>query len=157
MYHGWSDGSSGGSISALNTISYYESVLKSMGPKQDAWFRLFMVPGMDHCGEGTGPNQFNKIATLERWREQNEPSITAARVSESGVIDRTRPLCPYPRRAVYQGCGSTNDAANFTCKVKVNQNTCFLTVPNRAKLCFKRSRNLQSLARCIVLNDEEFP
>src|SRR5260370_7724541 len=55
MYHGWSDGGSGGSISALNTVSYYESVLKHMGPDQDAWFRLFMVPGIDHCGGATGP------------------------------------------------------------------------------------------------------
>jgi feruloyl esterase len=122
MYHGWSDGGSDGSISALNTISYYDSVLKQMGPDQDDWFRLFMVPGMDHCGGGTGPNQFNKLAALERWREQNEPpkSIIIARVNESGVIDMTRPLCPYPQQAVYKGSGSTNDAANFTCKVKGN-------------------------------------
>jgi feruloyl esterase len=122
MYHGWSDGGSGGSISALNTVSYYESVLKYMGPNQDDWFRLFMVPGMDHCGGGTGPNQLNKLAALERWREQNEPpkSITAARVNERGWIDMTRPLCPYPQRAVYKGNGSTNDAANFTCAVKSN-------------------------------------
>jgi feruloyl esterase len=122
MYHGWSDEGSGGSISALNTISYYESVLKHMGPNQDDWLLLFMVPGMDHCGGGTGPNQFNKLAALERWREQNESpeSITAARVNESGVIDMTRPLCPYPQQAVYKGSGSINDAANFTCKVKGN-------------------------------------
>jgi feruloyl esterase len=124
LYHGWSDGGSDGSISALNTISYYDSVLKQMGPNQDDWFRLFLVPGMDHCGGGTGPNQFNKLATLERWREQSEPpqSITAARVNESGVIDMTRPLCPYPQQAVYKGSGSTNDAANFNCKVKVKGN-----------------------------------
>jgi feruloyl esterase len=122
MYHGWSDGGPGGSISALNTVSYYESVLKFMGPNQNDWFRLFMVPGMDHCGGGTGPNQFNKLAALERWREQNQPpkSIIASRVNESGVIDMTRPICPYPQQAVYKGSGSTNDAANFTCKVKGN-------------------------------------
>src|SRR5712691_10975365 len=86
IYHGWSDGGSGGAISALNTISYYESVLKHMGPNQENWLRLFMVPGMAHCGGGTGPNQFNSLAALERWREQNEPSksITAARVNEHG-------------------------------------------------------------------------
>lgn len=120
IYHGWSDGGSGGSISAFNTISYYESVLKHMGPNQDNWLRLFMVPGMAHCGGGTGPDQFNALAALERWREQNEPpkSITAARVNERGGIDMTRPLCPYPQRAVYKGTGSTNDAANYTCEVK---------------------------------------
>jgi feruloyl esterase len=120
IYHGWSDGGSGGAISAFNTISYYESVLKHMGPNQDNWLRLFMVPGMAHCGGGTGPNQFNALAALERWREQNEPpkSIIAARVNERGRIDMTRALCPYPQRAVYRGTGSNNDAANYTCKVK---------------------------------------
>ena len=83
IYHGWSDGGSGGAISALNTIAYYESVLKQMGPNQNNWLRLFMVPGMAHCGGGTGPNQFNALAALERWREQDEPpkSITAVRVN----------------------------------------------------------------------------
>ena len=77
---------------------------------------------MGHCGEGTGLNQFEAVAALDAWREQNEPpkSITAARVDEHGRIDMTRPLCPYPQRAVYKGSGSTNDAANFTCKVKGN-------------------------------------
>lgn len=122
LYHGWSDGGSDGAISALNTISYYDSVSKQMGPNQGDWLLLFLVPGMDHCGGGTGPNQFNKLAALERWRELNEPpkSINASRVDESGVIDMTRPLCPYPQQAVYNGSGSTNDAANFTCSVKRN-------------------------------------
>jgi feruloyl esterase len=120
MYHGWGDGGSGGAISAFNTISYYESVLKQMGPNQDNWLRLFMVPGMAHCGGGTGPNQFNALAALERWREQNDPpeSIPAVRVNEHGRVNMTRPLCAYPQRAVYRGTGSINDAANFTCKSK---------------------------------------
>ena len=60
------------------------------------------------------------VAALERWREQNEPpkSITAARVNERGRVDMTRPLCPYPQRAIYKGTGSINDAANYTCKAK---------------------------------------
>lgn len=119
IYHGWSDGGSSGAISAFNTISYYEAVLKRMGPKQDGWLRLFMAPGMAHCGGGTGPNQFNALAALERWREQGNPpqSIRAARVNERGRIDMTRPLCPYPQQAVYQGTGSINDEANYRCKI----------------------------------------
>lgn len=119
IYHGWSDGGSGGAISALNTISYYESVLREMGPAQGEWLRLFLVPGMAHCGGGTGPNQFHALAALERWREENIPpiSIPAARVNAQGAIDMTRPLCPYPQRAVYRGKGSVNDAANFACGV----------------------------------------
>jgi feruloyl esterase len=120
VFHGWSDGGSGGAISAFGTISYYESVLEHMGPNQDDWFRLFLVPGMGHCGGGTGPDQFNALAALERWRERDvaPESIAAARVNERGHVDMTRPLCPYPQRAVYGGTGSTNDAANFTCKAK---------------------------------------
>jgi feruloyl esterase len=90
-----------------------------MGPNQNDWFRLFMVPVMAHCGGG-GTDQFNTLATLERWREQREPPelIPAARIKERGGIDMTRPLCPYPKRAVYKGTGSIYDAANFTCKGK---------------------------------------
>src|SRR5262249_40009359 len=60
-------------ISALNTISYYESVLKHMGPNQDNWLRLFMIPGMAHCGGGTGPDQFNAPPALERGRKKTDP------------------------------------------------------------------------------------
>ena len=117
VYHGWSDGGSGGAISPLGTISYYESVLKRMGRNQGDWLRLFMIPGMAHCGGGQGPNQFNMLAVLERWREANvaPDMILAARVLNNRV-DMTRPLCPYPQAAVYRGSGSTNDAANFACK-----------------------------------------
>jgi feruloyl esterase len=119
IYHGWSDGGSGGAISALNTIAYYESVLKQMGANQSDWLRLFMIPGMAHCGGGTGPNQFQALAALERWREGNEPpqSITAARVNERGRIEMTRPLCPYPQVAVYRGTGSIYDAGNYKCRI----------------------------------------
>lgn len=118
LYHGWSDGGSGGAISPLSTIRYYETVLDKMGRNQDAWLRLFMVPGMAHCGGGSGPNQFNALAALERWREANvaPDRILAVRVANNRV-DMTRPLCPYPQVAVYRGSGSTSDAANFTCKV----------------------------------------
>jgi feruloyl esterase len=64
-----------------------------------------------------GPDQFNKMAVIERWREEGEApaSILASRVTD-GRVDMTRPLCPYPQVAVYKGVGSTNDAANFSCK-----------------------------------------
>lgn len=118
LYHGWSDGGSGGSISAFSTISYYDSVLKRMGPNQDNWLRLFMVPGMGHCGEGTGLNQFEMVSALDSWRERGDApkSITAARIDEHGHIDMTRPLCPYPQRAAYKGTGSIDDAQNYVCK-----------------------------------------
>lgn len=118
IYHGWTDGGSGGAISPLNTINYYESVLAKMGPSQQDWLRLFMVPGMAHCGGGPGPNQVNWMAALERWRESGiaPDRLIASRVSDNHV-NMTRPLCPYPQVAYYSGVGSTNDASNFACKV----------------------------------------
>jgi len=113
LYHGWSDPG----IAAGNTVNFYKSVLSKMGAKQDNWFRLFMIPGMQHCSGGPGTDQFNKMGPIERWRESGSApdQITAAHVT-GGTVDMTRPLCPYPKSAVYSGTGSTNDAANFTCK-----------------------------------------
>jgi len=113
MYHGWADQL----ISAENSINYRASVKAKLGGNQDNWYRLFMVPGMQHCRGGEGPNQFNVMGALERWKESSEPpaQIVATHVSNNAV-DRTRPLCPYPQMAVYKGTGSINDAANFSCK-----------------------------------------
>jgi feruloyl esterase len=117
VYHGWSDGGSDGAVSPLNSITYYESVLGKMGSRQEEWLRLFMVPGMAHCGGGPGPNQVNWMAALERWRESGTAPdrVIASRVSENHV-NMTRPICPYPEVAKYNGVGSTKDAGNFTCK-----------------------------------------
>ena len=113
MYHGWNDTA----ISPGNSINYYESVLKKMGGKQDDFIRLFMAPGMQHCGGGPGPNQVNYMAIMERWREGNVAPDTMTRItSPNNRVDMTRPLCPYPQVATYKGTGSTNDAANFVCK-----------------------------------------
>jgi feruloyl esterase len=117
IYHGWNDGASGGAISPLISIEYYSSVLAKMGSRQEEWLRLFMVPGMAHCGGGPGPNQFNALAALERWRESGTApdQIPASHVTNNRV-DMTRPLCPYPQVAVYKGVGSISDAGNFACK-----------------------------------------
>ncbi len=114
LYHGWADQA----IPPGNTINFYKGVLADMGAKQDDWLKLYMVPGMMHCAGGDGPDQFNKMAVIERWREAGEApkEIVAAHVS-GGAVDRTRPLCPYPQVAVYKGSGSNNDAENFACKL----------------------------------------
>ena len=113
MYHGWNDTL----IAPENSINYYNSVLAAMGPNQAGFFRLFMAPGMLHCSGGTGPNQFNAVAALERWVEAGAApdQMVAYRVTDNRV-DMTRPLCPYPQVAVWKGVGSTNDAANFVCR-----------------------------------------
>lgn len=116
QYHGWSDPA----ISPGNSINYYKSVLDTMGgaSKVNESYRLFMVPGMAHCGGGDGPDQLDPITALEQWVEKSKvpDQIIASRVRE-GKTERTRPLCPYPKVATYKGTGSTDDAANFSCEI----------------------------------------
>jgi feruloyl esterase len=115
LYHGWSDSN----IPALNTIKYYKSVVDTMGGTAKAanGVRLFLAPGMGHCGGGEGPNVFDKVGALERWVENGiAPEQLIASHSTEGKLDRTRPLCPYPQVAKYKGAGSIDDAANFVCK-----------------------------------------
>jgi len=115
QYHGWSDPQ----IPPLHSVQYYTSVLEAMGgaSKVQGSYRLFMAPGMQHCGGGPGPNQFNALAALERWRESGvaPEQILAVRVANNKV-EMTRPLCPYPQVAQYKGVGAVTDAANFVCK-----------------------------------------
>jgi len=130
LYHGWSDAA----IPALNSIDYYKSVVKKMGSKNAGNFvRLFMVPGMQHCAGGSGPSLFGQFgvarddprhnisAALERWAEQGAaPEEIVATKLINGMnpakgIERTRPLCAYPKIARYKGSGNTEAAENFEC------------------------------------------
>jgi feruloyl esterase len=114
QYHGWIDQL----IAPENSINYYNEVQTKMGKGQESWYRLFMVPGMQHCRGGPGLDNFNAMAALERWREGNEApnSILAAHVV-GGNIEMSRPLCPYPQVAKYKGTGSVNDAGSYACRV----------------------------------------
>jgi len=113
LYHGWADQA----IPPGNTVNFYSAVLQTMGPDQSDWLRLFMIPGMQHCAGGQGTDQFNKMAVIERWREEGQaPDQIVASHVKNGQIDMTRPLCRYPQVAVYTGTGLTTDAGNFTCK-----------------------------------------
>jgi feruloyl esterase len=116
LYHGWSDPN----VPTLNTIKYYKAVVDGMGGPANASksVRLFLEPGMGHCGGGEGPNVFDKVGALEQWIEQGKaPEALNASHSTNGKVDRTRPLCPYPQVAKYKGAGSIDDAANFACRV----------------------------------------
>jgi feruloyl esterase len=112
-YHGWADPQ----ISPGSTLAYYEAVLAEMGSSVQENYRLFMAPGMNHCGGGAGPDQFDMLTALENWVENNQApdAIVAAKIVD-GQTTRTRPLCPVPQVALYKGNGSTDDAANFTCQ-----------------------------------------
>ena len=113
QYHGWADRQ----VMPRNSIDYYNSVVKSVGRNQAAKsYRLFMAPGMDHCGGGDGPNVFDTVGALEQWVERGKaPDVMIASHSSNEKIDRTRPLCPYPQIAKYRGTGSTDEARNFSC------------------------------------------
>ena len=116
LYHGWNDQF----VSPINSISYYSSVLDApatRGQAKDA-VRLFMAPGMNHCRGGDGPNAFDAIGALDRWVERGQaPNRLDASHATAGAVDRTRPLCAYPQVARYSGTGSTDDAANFSCRM----------------------------------------
>jgi feruloyl esterase len=82
-----------------------------------SFYRLYMAPGMAHCAGGPGPNAFDMQAALEQWVEHDAaPEEVVATHRTNGVVDRSRPLCPYPKVAVWKRQGDTNDAANFTCR-----------------------------------------
>jgi feruloyl esterase len=99
LTHGWADTG----ITPENTIWYYDSVLDKMGSNQSDWMRLFMAPGMGHCGGGPGVNTFDSIGTLENWVERG---IAPDQMLGKGAAGLTRPLCPYPQRAQYRGTGA---------------------------------------------------
>ena len=114
IYHGWADQN----IPPMSSVIYYQQLVRDMGlAAVEQGVRLYMAPGMGHCGGGYGPNEFDMLSVLERWREHDEaPTDVVATLRENGRVVRTRPLCPYPARAVYDGSGSIDDAASFTCE-----------------------------------------
>jgi feruloyl esterase len=109
MSHGWSDTG----ITPETTVWYYDQVLNKMGKNQSDWIRLFMVPGMGHCGGGPGVNTFDSIGTLEKWVEKKQAPDTILGTGANGL---TRPLCPYPQYAEYKGSGDLKDGSNWSCK-----------------------------------------
>ena len=100
LYHGWADQQ----VAPGSTIEFYESI-RSLSPhpkRANDWVRLFMAPGMAHCVGGEGPDSFDSLSALERWVEQDQaPQRIIAAHRTAGHVDRTRPLCPYPKVARY--------------------------------------------------------
>nr|WP_246302098.1 tannase/feruloyl esterase family alpha/beta hydrolase [Granulicella arctica] len=131
LYHGWNDPA----ISALATVHYYEKMTVAT-PNASASSRLYMVPGMQHCDGGPGATSFGQFGehasqgaddpqhnislSLELWVEKGiAPDVITASHDEgtptTPKITMTRPLCPYPKFAKYNGTGDPNTAASFTC------------------------------------------
>jgi Tannase and feruloyl esterase len=135
LYHGWTDPGA----SPLETVGYYDRMVATVsGTKPsmpgeetpafvdsiqstESFARLFMVPGMDHCGGGPGPNVFDAFGALVNWVQKGlaPDKIIAAHMTD-GNASVTRPLCPYPETARYSGQGDTRDASSFVCSVADN-------------------------------------
>jgi feruloyl esterase len=114
MHTGWSDPI----LPAPDVIKYYEEVGQSMGGAAAAsFFRLFMAPGMGHCSGGPGPNSVDALPALESWVEQGiaPETLLATRRRSDGSVERTRPLCVYPKVARWNGKDSPDAAASFAC------------------------------------------
>lgn len=111
-YFGWADPD----INPLSAIKYHAEVSQTVSDTDD-FYRLFMVPGMFHCGGGPGPSDFDAITPLVEWVEKglSPASILASHKRDDQSIS-TRPLCPHPQRAKFDGSGDVNAASSFSCQ-----------------------------------------
>lgn len=115
QYHGWADPA----IPALDSVDYWRLVQRKMGPTGD-FYRLFLAPGMLHCGGGPGPNAIAALPAIADWVEHNKPpeALVATKYrgdDPTGPIERQRPLCAFPAKAQWDGKGDRNSLASFRC------------------------------------------
>jgi Tannase and feruloyl esterase len=113
VWHGWSDPA----LTALGTIKYYDQV-QARDPGVRDYFRMFMMPGVLHCIGGPGPDNADWTTPIVDWVENGKAPdrVIARKLGTDGKPTRTRPLCPYPQHAHYNGKGSIDDEASFVCK-----------------------------------------
>ncbi|WP_321472292.1 tannase/feruloyl esterase family alpha/beta hydrolase [uncultured Paludibaculum sp.] len=116
-YHGWADSL----VVPEEATKYLGSVIsRERLVDVSTFYRLFMVPGMAHCGGGSGPNSFDALGAVVDWVERGIPPemMVATKYVEDNKakgVAVQRPICAYPLVAVYKGTGSTNDATSFVC------------------------------------------
>ncbi len=109
LWHGWADTA----LPAQATADYYRQV-QARDPRAADYCRLFMVPGCLHCGGGPGASDVDWLSVVVDWVEHAKaPDKLIASRSEHGRVVMTRPLYPYPQRAVYKGSGDPNSAESF--------------------------------------------
>lgn len=115
LYHGTSDPA----LPAARTVQFYQelSALLRGRDKAAANVRLFLVPGMQHCSGGVGPDQFDTLSAIEAWVEHGKApdAIPARTKADATVTPHELPLCPYPRQARFSGFGQPHDGANWRC------------------------------------------
>jgi feruloyl esterase len=114
IYHGTSDPA----IPAARSIQFYHELTETLRgtDRTAASVRLFLVPGMQHCSGGIGPDQFDTLSAIEAWVEHGKPpEAIAATTRPDSPAPHSLPLCPYPSQAQYSGSGALGDAANWRC------------------------------------------
>lgn len=121
LYHGMADGM----IPYGNTVNYYKSVVDMIGEEQTQdKIRLYLAPGMEHCAGGDGACIIDWLTAMENWEEHGEtpgaipashPAVTMGAQGPVPGEAFTRPVCPYPQVAKYNGSGNTDDAGSFSC------------------------------------------
>jgi hypothetical protein len=114
LAHGWADGL----IPPMSTVNFYTELTEHVGPKKAAGSRLFLIPGMGHCGGGDGPFVFDAISTLDKWVETGHAPERIVVSNPPRAPVRTRPICPYPQEAIYSGTGSTDAESSFNCAAR---------------------------------------
>ena len=110
IYHGWNDHA----LSALATIDHYEQV-KGQDDRLDNYLRLFLLPGVLHCNGGPGPDQVDWLELVRDWVEkESAPERIVLSKMEEDQVTMTRPVFPYPKKAIYAGKGDPNKETSFT-------------------------------------------
>jgi feruloyl esterase len=104
-------------FSPLDTLGYYQSLAATNGgaEKVSEWSRIFLVPGMAHCGGGPALDRFDMLAALVNRVEKGAAPDSVIATGQA-FTGRSRPLCPYPKHAQYNGTGDSQDASNFHCQ-----------------------------------------
>ncbi len=111
LWHGWNDQH----IAPQSTLAYWDAMRRTMGERAvDGFARLYLFPGMAHCGGGDGLGTADVLTPVMAWVESGrQPGRIVASTVAGGATTRTRPVFPYPVVARYDGTGNADDAANF--------------------------------------------
>ena len=128
QYHGWADQQ----ISPYGSIDYYNKTVGKMSKAdRDSFYRLYLLPGIYHCSGGPGVGnigdsspavqhdpQHDLVEAIDAWVTKNQAptAMIGSHLDDNKKVDRTRPLCPYPEEAKYNGKGDINDAKSFVCR-----------------------------------------
>ena len=110
IWHGWSDQH----VTPQGSLEYFHAVRDLMGAGvEDSFVKLYLFPGVYHCGGGEGPDTADLLSNMMNWVESGAtPGMVVASQSTSGVVTRTRPIYPFPTVARYNNDGS--DVNSYT-------------------------------------------